>query len=124
MNRTVPEKKRERVKARVIAGGVKAARRQKIDPSDVTQLQDVRVQMMSPAKRIVLAVIGLALCGLPFLGWLSICWMILFIPVGLVFLAVSINGKKKAVGEACEEVGVELVGEALSEVLGGIFSGL
>lgn len=124
MKRVLSEKKQERIKRRLIKGGVKAARRQELDATDLAQLKRVRVQIMSPVLRITLAVIGLGLWVIPFTGWLSFGWMLLFFPVGMILLLVGANGRKKEIGNTIAEVGGEFAGEVLKEVVVGIFSGL
>ena len=120
MKHSISEKKQERVKQRV----VKAARRKKIDPSDTDRLKHVKVQLMSPLLRALLAVIGIALCVFPFLGLIAVWWVFLLAPIGMVLLFIAISGKKKEVGEICSEAGEEFAAEFLSDIIGEIFSGL
>ena len=114
----------QRIRRRVIKGGVKAVRRQKLDATDLARIEHIRVQVMSPVIRLVLAITGLGLCVVPFAGLISIWWMLVCLPVGLFLLLVAINGRKKEVGDAIAEVGGEFAGELLKEVIAGIASGL
>jgi ABC-type transport system involved in cytochrome bd biosynthesis fused ATPase/permease subunit len=124
MKRVTSDKKRERIKQRVIQGGIKAARRHKIDRSDTEELRRIQVQVMSPVVRLILGVIGVTFCVLPFTGLLSMWWMFLFIPIGLILICVAIYGRKREAEKAIEEIGGEFVGDLLTEVIGEIFSGL
>lgn len=124
MKHVVTEEKQQRVKRRLIKGGMKAARRQQLDPADVGRLKSVRVQMMPPLLRVTLAITGLVMLALPFMGWLSLWWMLLLLPLGLILLLIGANGRKKEIGNTIAEVGGELAGRLFQEVVVGIFSSL
>ena len=112
-NPLISEDRKEVLTQQIIRSGIREAKKKGLAADDTTAIESLTVQIYAGCARIVVFLIGVGVSSLAvgafFMEWQILGFVILFF--GLLFVYVSIKGRRKTVADSVADYGLEALGQ-------------